>query len=356
MKGFQFQDPLWLLLLAPLLLVAVLAVRRQRQSAMLFSDVGLLAGLPRTLASRFQRAVPWLRVLGMTLLVVAMARPRHGKEEFRIQTDGIAIEMCLDRSGSMQALDFQLDGQRVDRLTAVKKVFRDFVAGGGPLRGRRDDLVGLIDFGGFADSKCPLTLDHDALLEVLEAVEIPEPIFDAAGNTINQAILEEDLATAIGDAVVLAVERLKDARAKSKVIILLSDGKQTTGVIEPAEAAEAAALCGIRIHTIGVGSTGTAPVPEIDAFGRKVIRQNHVELDEDTLKMLAERTGGRYFHAVDVGMLESVYADIDRMERTPATGRRYTSYAELYPYAMVPGMVLILLEVLLVCTRFRTLP
>ncbi len=355
MSGFRFQDPLWLLLLAPLLVYGFLTLRHRRASV-LFSDVNVLAGIPQTLAGRARQMLPGLRVLGMALLIIALARPERGQEEFRVQTEGIAIEMCLDRSGSMQAMDFRVNGKPVNRLTAVKNVFRDFVIGNGPLHGRPDDLIGLIDFGGVADCKCPLTFDHDALMETLNAVQIPEPIFDLSGDMINQAVLTEDIATAIGDAVILAIDRLKDAPVRSKVIVLLSDGKQTAGVVKPAEAAEVARLYGIRIHTIGVGSKGVAQVPETDASGRTVIREQPVDLDEDTLKMLAQATGGRYFHVPNTDMLKTVYGEIDQLEKTPTMGRRYTRYRELYQYAMLPGIGLILLEILLVCTRLRSLP
>ena len=356
MMGFRFQNPMWLLTLVPLIVVGLLVLRRQRNVAVLFSDVGLLRALPKTFALRIKRAVPWLRILGLALVIVALARPQEGNDEYRIQTEGIAIQMCIDRSGSMQAMDFQLDRQRVNRLTAVKDVFRDFVAGEDELPGRPDDLIGLIAFGGYADAKCPLTLDHGALLQVLDQVQIPEPIRDRQGHVINQRLLEEEMSTAIGDAVVLGVDRLKDAKAKSKVLILLSDGENTAGVVEPAEAAETADTFGIKIYTIGVGSTGMAPFPQIDAFGREFLTRRPVKLDEETLKMLATTTGGEYFHAGNTEALKNVYAEIDQLEKTLSEGRLYTEYRELYQYAMFSGFGLILLHILLVCTRFRSLP
>ncbi len=358
MRGLRFQDPMWLWLLVPLLLVAVWAVRRRRLVAILYSDVQILRSLPVTLALRVKRLLPWVRVLGLGLLIAALARPQHGREEFRIRTEGVAIQMCLDRSGSMQAMDFHLDGRRVNRLEAVKGVFRDFVVGKGGLPGRPDDLIGLIAFGGYADGKCPLTLDHGALLQVLETVEIPQPIEDSRGRIINARLLEEELATAIGDALALAVDRLKDqgVKAKSKVIILLSDGENTAGVIDPPDAAEAAKAFGVKVYTIGVGTTGRAPFPAVDPFGREVLIAQRVRLDEETLKMLAETTGGRYFNAQNTQALEDVYAEIDRLEKTVSEGRLYTEYRELYQYAMFPGLGLVLLEIVLACTRFRSLP
>ena len=356
MTGLRFQDPLWLLLLIPLLGLGLLAIRRQQRVAVLYSDVSILGSLPVTLALRVKRLLPQVRILGMALVVIALARPQHGREEFRVRAEGVAIQMCIDRSGSMRAMDFRLDGKQVNRLEAVKRVFRDFVAGNGRLPGRPDDLIGLIAFGGYADAKCPLTLDHGALLQVLDSVEIPRPIFDSRGNLLNQSLFEEDLQTAIGDAVTLAVDRLKDVKAKSKVVILLSDGEQTAGVIDPPEAAETAKTFGIKIYSVGIGSTGWAPMPMEDRFGRTVLQRQPVRLDEETLELLAETTEGRYFNAEDTEALEKVYAEIDKLEKTLSEGRLYTEYRELYQYAMFPGLGLILLEILLVCTRFRSLP
>jgi Ca-activated chloride channel family protein len=285
-------------------------------------------------------------------VILALARPQLGKEEFRIRTEGIAIEMAIDRSGSMRALDF---GDET-RLEVVKRVFRDFVAGKDDLEGRPDDLIGLVVFGGFADSKCPLTLDHGALLQVLKTVEIPQLIRDHRGNPLNLNLVEEEMQTAIGDALALGVARLKEIEAESKVLILLSDGKNTAGIIDPAEAADAAKAFGIKIYSIGVGSTGKVPMELEDEYGRKYRRQVYVELDEATLKMLAEKTEGRYFNARNEASLVEIYQEIDAMEKTKTEGRLYTEYKELFQYALLPGLALILLELLLAATRFRSLP
>jgi len=290
------------------------------------------------------------------LVVLALARPQRGLQEFRVRTEGIAVQMCLDRSGSMQAMDFQLDGKRTNRLTAVKKVFRDFVVGGSNLVGRPDDLIGLVAFGGFAEAKAPLTLDHGALLQVLDSVEIPKPVTDSRGRVLNQQLYQEEMATAIGDAVVTAVERLKDVTAKSKVIILLSDGEQTAGIADPQQAADVARTHGVKIYSIGVGSTGPAPFPAVDRFGREVLVRQDVRLDAETLTAIAESTGGKYFHAENTKALEDVYAEIDRLEKTLTEGRLYTEYRELYSWFLLPGITLVFGECLLSATRFRSLP
>lgn len=356
MNGFRFQDPLWMLLLIPLIACGWLAIRRQRRSVVMYSSIEILKALPQTLALRVKRLLPWLKIVGLGLVVVALARPQHGREEFRVRTEGVSIEMCVDRSGSMLAQDFVLDQDRVNRLEAVKHVLHQFVAGDGEFDGRPDDLIGVVGFGGFADAVCPQTLDHGALLEVLKSLEVAAPVRDATGRVINADLLREEQATAIGDAVALAVDRLKDVEAKSKVIILLSDGENTAGVVEPQEAAEAAESFGVKIYSVGVGTTGMAPFPAVDPFGRDVLSPRPVRLDETTLKMLAETTGGRYFNAQDTQTLEQVYAEIDKLEKTETEGRLYTEYRELFQYWMVSGLCCVLLEVLLASTRFRSLP
>ena len=356
MNVFRLQDPAWLWLLIPVMGLSLLSLRRQRQTAVLYSSVALLRDLPVTFAQRVRRILPWFQIGGMMLIVFALARPQSGREEFRIRTEGIAIQMCIDRSGSMQALDFPLDGQRVNRLDAVKHVFRQFVAGEASFDRRPDDLIGLVVFGGFADAKCPPTLDHGALLEVLDTVKIAEPVTDKQGRVINENLWQEEQATAIGDAIAVAVDRLKDVKSKSRVIVLLSDGENTAGVIEPAEAAEAAAAFGIRIYAIGVGTTGMAPFPTVDAFGRRALQAQPVRLDEATLKMLADKTSGHYFNAQGTDALADVYAEIDRLEKTETEGRLYTEYREIFQSLMLPGLAFVLIPVALTATRFRGLP
>ena len=356
--SFRFQAPLWLLLLIALGVIGVLAIRRQRRVAVLFSDVSLLRTLPATLALRIKRGLPWVRLLGLALVIVALARPQRGIEEFRLHTEGVAIQMCIDRSGSMAALDFNLDGQQVNRLAVIKRVFHDFVMGKGKLSGRPDDLIGLITFGGFVEPKCPLTLDHGALIQVLDAVEIPHPIFDSHGREINQRLWQEDSATAIGDCLAVAANRLKDMKTKSKVIILLTDGEQTAGVLSPLDGAKIAKTYGVKVYTIGIGTNGmvTIPDPYPDAFGRTVLHQQVFPLDERTLQQIAEATGGKYFSAQDVERLEDVYAEIDRLEKSPSEGRLYSEYRELYQWFLLPGLALTLVQVVLAGTRFRSLP
>ncbi len=358
MTGFQFQDPLWLLLLLPLALAAVWAVYRRRRAAVLFSDVTIPRALPVTMALRVKRLLPWMGFLAIAALIVALARPQQGRDKEYFTTEGIAIEMCLDRSGSMQAMDFGIDDERVDRLTVCKETFNDFVLGNKEknLPGRRDDQVGLIAFGGYADDKCPLTLDHGVLEEIVDKTEVARPVYDDQGRIINQKLFEEEQLTAIGDAIAMAVDRLKDAEAKSKVIILLSDGSNNAGVVLPEEAAAAAKAHEIKIYTIGIGSAGMAPFPAIDPSGKKVLVMQPVEFDEQTLAMMADVTGGKYFNARSTEALEEVYAEIDQLEKTKNEGLIFTQYRDLYRYPTFAGLGLLLLGIVLVSTRFRSLP
>ena len=249
-------------------------------------------------------------------------RPQSGLVDFTKRAEGIAILMCIDCSGSMETADIHLDGGNVARLEAVRRVFHDFVEGKGELRGRPDDLIGLMAFGGYPESLCPLTLDHDALLELLDTVQVAE-----------RGAYEERL-TAIGDALMVAIQRLsdKEVKAKSKIIILLSDGQQTTGVFDPLEAAKIAAGMDIKIYTVGL------------------------ETNEPTLKSVADITGGYNFVATKAEGLKEACRKIDQeLKKSPIEGRIYTQYRELFPYALLPGLGLVLLEFVLACTRFRSL-
>jgi len=357
MTGLRFESPFWLAALPPLLAFFWWRRRSVRREAATYSSAELLRDLPRTFAQKIGWLPPALRLTGLVLLVIALARPQQGRSETRIFGEGIAIQMCIDRSGSMRAMDFELDGKRVSRLEAVKRVFRDFVAGDDKdLPGRRDDLIGLVAFGGFAVGRCPLTLDHGALLQSLESVKIPEPLRDSRGRIVEHDDYREELATAIGDALTLGCKRLDEVDAKSKVLVLLSDGKNTAGVIDPLDAADLAKTLGIRVHTIGVGTTGTAPFPAIDFSGRSILTPQQVEMDAVTLQAIADRSGGQFFHADNTAALQRVYADIDTLEKSKTEGRVYTEYRELYASVLLPGALLLLLELILRATRFRSLP
>ena len=262
--------------------------------------------------------------------------------------------MVLDVSGSMQALDFEIDGKNVSRLDAVKHVVQEFVLGSrqSGLSGRPDDLVGLVAFGGFADSKCPLTLDHGALVDMVKELEVPRLVRDNQGRVINN----EELATAIGDGVAVGVDRLRGARAKSKVMILLTDGDCNAGVVDPREAAGIAEGSGIRLYTIGIGRNGMVPFPAEDAFGNRVLVPQEFPIDEELLREMAKTGSGRYFHASDSEGLTQVYAEIDKLEKSRLEETKFSEYTELFRWLAAPGFALILLVGVLAETRFRSLP
>ena len=247
--------------------------------------------------------------------------------------------MVVDHSGSMSARDFVKGDLSVDRLSVVKSVFRDFVVGGSFGAGRPDDPVGLIGFARYADGLCPLTLDHGNLISILEDLQI---VTDP----------EED-GTALGEGLALAVERLRRNAATSKIVILLTDGVSNAGDIPPLQAAELAAAHGIRVYAIGAGRTGYAPVP---VGGQTVLRRAYVEIDEKTLQAIADRTGGRYFHATNAEGLAAVVKEIDTLERSEVTEIRYLEYEEHYAPFAGTALFLMALSGLLGGTLLRRLP
>jgi Ca-activated chloride channel family protein len=358
MEAFRLYSSFWLIL-APVMLAGLWwRFRPQRQPAAVFSSVADLKGLPVTRAQRLRRCLPYLYGLGLCLVIAGLARPQAGRAESRISGEGIAIEIVLDVSGSMEAIDFQLAGRDVSRLDAVKHVIREFVLGSraSGLSGRRDDLIGLVAFGGFADSKCPLTLDHGALVDIVQGLEIPKPVRDQRGQMINADTLREELATAIGDGVAVGVDRLRGAKAKSKVLVLLTDGDNNAGVVDPREAARIAAESGIRLYTIGIGRNGVVPVPQEDAFGNRVLVPAQFPIDEDLLREMAQTARGQYFHASDSEGLAQVYAVIDKLEKSKFEETKYSEYTELFRWFAAPGLAVILIIGVLIETRFRSLP
>lgn len=356
MDSFRFYSWFWLLLLP--VVGMLLWSQSRRPASAVFSSIASLKSLPVTVMQRVRRTLPWFYGIGLCLVVMGLARPQSGKSESRITGEGIAIELVLDVSGSMEALDFQLDGKDVGRLEAVKHVISQFILGskGSGLTGRKDDLVGVVAFGGFADSKCPLTLDHGALVDIVDGLEVPKPIRDRNGRVINAQSLQEELATAIGDGVALGVDRLRDAKAKSKVLVLLTDGDNNAGVVDPREAAAIAKELGIKAYTIGIGRNGVVPVPQEDEFGRTILVPAQFRIDEDLLREIAQTTGGIYFHASNSEALTEIYAQIDQLEKSQFEESKYSEYTELFRWFSGSGLALILVVNILRETRFRSLP
>ena len=336
-------DPqaLLLLLLVPPLLWWV--SRRQAPVGIAYPALGELVRLPPSWPARLRRGLPWLRALVLILTILALARPQWGVEATRLQREGIAIAMVVDISSSMGALDLQLGDRQVNRLDVVKATFREFVTGDdGALAGRDGDIIGMITFARYADALSPPTLDHDALLGLLDQVEIV-------------ALPDED-GTAIGDGMVAAIEPLRAAAGASKVMILLTDGSHNAGDVEPMQAAQIAAALGIKVYTIGAGTRGIALMPTRDRDGSINYAPAQVFIDEFTLERIASLTGGQYFRATDTAALRSIYGEIDRLEKARHVAESYQTYVDFFPVMVAAGLALLLLEVLLVNTRLRTVP
>jgi Ca-activated chloride channel family protein len=338
---FAHPEALLLLLLVPLL--AVLVRRRAIPRAIGFPVSGELARLRPSLAARLHAVLPWLRALIVGLAVIALAGPQWGVETTTIEHEGIAVAMVIDTSSSMSAIDLRLDDRPTSRLEVVKATFRDFVAGGDDgLDGRSGDVIGMVIFARYADNISPPTLDHEALLGLLDEVGIVE--------------LPPEDGTAIGDAIVRAIDLLGEADGASKVMILLTDGSYNAGEVEPLVAAQIASAYGIRIYTIGTGTRGTALMPVTAADGGTDYLPSDVTIDEATLEQIAQLTDGRYYRATDAEALRSIYAEIDRLEKAQNVAEHLQRYVEIFPLAVALALALLVLEIVLVTTRLRTIP
>jgi Ca-activated chloride channel family protein len=327
-------QPEWLWLLALLPFALLWLGRRGAVAAVEYSDVALARKAAQATRSRPGRWLRLLPILACALMIVGLARPQLGHGSTTVTANGINIMLGLDVSGSMQALDFKVDNQRVNRIQIVKSVVSKFIDE------RPNDRIGLIAFAGAPYLVSPLTLDHDWLQQNLERVQ--------TGGV-------ED-GTAIGSAIAAGVNRLREAPAKSKVMILLTDGVNNTGKISPIAAAEAAKVLGVKIYTIGVGVRGEAPVPVMDEFGHTQLVMAKVDVDEATLQRIATMTGGAFYRATDTGSLQKIYEQINRLETSAQTVSKFEHYQELYAWALIPALGILGLGLGLEQTRFRRLP
>lgn len=328
---FRFAYPqafILLVLLVPLVYYSVRSGGRQRSVA--FSSLGLLgkAGLVASPWKRYGKLA--LRALVLILIVLAIARPQTGRSESTVRTEGIDIVLVLDTSSSMQAEDFKPR----NRLYVAKEVVKEFVSK------RHNDRMGLVVFSANAITQCPLTLDYDILTELVDTVDF--------------GMLEDG--TAIGVALATACNRLRDSEAKSRVVILLTDGRNNMGVVAPTTAAEVAKALDIKVYTIGVGKKGRAPVPVSDPlFGRRLVPME-VQLDEKGLREIADITGGRYFRATDADELAQIYDHIDELEKTTIETQTFTSYTDRFAWFVLPGLLLFTFELLLAESALREIP
>jgi Ca-activated chloride channel family protein len=330
----RFLQPEWFWLLSLLPIVMLWRGRRGPIAAIEYSDVSLAREVARGSRSRIGRLVWLLPILAGALMIVGLARPQRAHSRTEVSANGIDIVLGLDVSGSMQALDFLVDNQRVNRIEVVKSVVSKFIDE------RSDDRIGLIAFAGAPYLVSPITLDHDWLQQNLERVTV------GAG----------DDGTAIGSAIAAGVNRLRLTPAKSKVIILLTDGINNTGKISPLAAAEAAKAMGVKIYTIGVGVRGFAPIPVRDAAGNTRLMTMKVDVDEKTLQAVAQETGGKFYRATDTDSLQKIYEEINRFEKTAQTVRKFERTEELYPLALIPALAMLGLSLTLQQTRLRRLP
>ena len=330
-----FAHPYFLLLLLLLPLLAWLKGKVGFQPAFLYSSVQLVRGITGITRSRAGAILAQMRWLALALFFIALARPQVGEGETKVTASGVDIVVAIDLSGSMSSEDFELQGQRVNRLAIAKDVLQKFVDK------RPNDRIGLVAFARDAYIAAPLTLDHDFLLQNLERLEIATPDRDG---------------TAIGSALTAALNRLRELKSKSKMVILMTDGQNNAGNVPPLTAAEAAETLAVKVYTIGVGTRGMAPIPYIDPFGRKRYDQQPVDIDEATLQQISRRTGGKYYRADKTETLRSIYDEIDRLEKTEAIVKKYQRYREMFPFVALPGLVVLLLEIILNHTVWRKLP
>ncbi|MCH7871067.1 MAG: VWA domain-containing protein [Planctomycetes bacterium] len=337
----------WALLLVLLLpLLWLLWTRPARRGVIRFSSLTALRASGLSWTRRARLMLPILRTLALICLIVTVARPQRPDQTSRIYTEGIAIQMVLDTSGSMLDTDLSPPGKRLSRLDVVKDVFKRFVLGQGELPGRTDDLIGMIRFAQYPDSVCPLTLDHDSLIDILQQTTIP---VDRRGN-----VPQEYNATAIGDGLALAVERLKDLRRTvgsgeqltitSRIVILLTDGENNAGFITPEQAGELAATYGIKVYTIMAGT------------GRGDRFRNRRPVDDSALREIAEKTGGRFFTARSAAALEQIYGQIDQLERTRTEERKFVRWGDLSHPWLLAAFIFISVQTLLDSTRLRKIP
>jgi len=336
----EFREPLFLglVFLAPL----AFWLASRLSATIIYSSLRLPDRAPRSLRIRLAVMPAWLLAIGVACLSIALAGPRTGDATSIVKREGIAIMLVVDRSGSMNARDFVRDDVSVSRLDAVKSVLAQFVTGGEVGGGRPNDLIGVVAFGTYADAVCPLTVDHRNLVTILNELAVPKERSEGR--------------TAIGDGLALAVERLRTYPAKSKVAIVLTDGVNNAGNLSALQAAELASSHGIKVYTVGAGSSGVAPMPMRDPTGRTFLVKQRVEIDEETLKRMAERAGGRYFNARDADGLAETYRAIDALERSELTEIRYLQYREHYPAFVGAALVLILVSTLAGSTVLRRLP
>ena len=330
-----FGHPYLLLLLLLLPIVAWLKGKRGRPPAFVYSSVQLVRGILNVTRAKSGGFLAALRWLTLALCIIALSQPRLTKSETKVSASGIDIAVAIDLSGSMQSEDFEVGGNRLNRLAMAKEVLKKFI------EKRPSDRIGIVVFATDAYIAAPLTLDHEYLLKNLERLQI--------------GAIEENR-TAIGSGLSTAINRLRELKSKSKIVILMTDGQNNSCKVDPLTVAEAAQALGVKVYTIGVGMQGQAPMPVRDIFGRKQYQMVPVDIDEPTLQKIADKTGGRYYRADNAKKFQEIYAEIDKLEKTEAEVKKFSQHRELFAWLISPGLGLLLLETLLRHTVWRRLP
>ncbi|MDE5544651.1 MAG: VWA domain-containing protein [Bacteroidales bacterium] len=325
---FAYPKLLWLLLILPPLGYWLFARDKKTRPYLHYSDSSYRSVLKKTWRQRLYPSLHVLRLLAVALLVVALARPQSTSKQSSKNIEGVDIVMAMDISGSMLAEDFS-----PNRLEASKQLAREFV------RGRESDRIAVVAFSGEAYTQCPLTIDHGILENRIRQLK--------------SGVITDG--TALGDGLAVSINRIRQSDAKSKVIILLTDGVNNAGSIDPLTASDIAKTYGIRVYTIGVGTRGLAPYPYKTPFG--IQYQNvQVEIDENLLKQIADETGGMYFRATNKNRLKAVFEEIDKLEKTKIEVLSYEQRAEEFKPFLWAALALLLLELLLRLSVFKTLP
>jgi Ca-activated chloride channel homolog len=332
-----FLHPYLLLLLLLLPLLAWLKGHRGAPPAFVYSSTQLLRPVLNATRSRAGAFLALFRWAALALLIVALAQPRLTKSEVKVTASGIDIVVALDMSNSMVSEDFEVRGKRVNRFDMARAVLKKFI------ENRPNDRIGLVAFASQAFIATPLTLDHEFLQKNIDRLKI--------------GVIDENR-TAIGSALSTAVNRLREIQSKSKIVILMTDGQNNSGRIAPLTAAEAAEALKVKVYTIGVGMRGQAPMPtgRNPFTGQTMYQLIPVDIDEDTLEKIADRTGGKYYRADNAKRFQQIYAEIDRLEKTEKEVKKFAQHRELFAWAITPGLGLLLLEILLRHTWWRRLP
>jgi Ca-activated chloride channel family protein len=331
----RFHDPAVLILLALLVPLAMMIRRRERSRPALPVPGSVRPILlPETLRSRLARLLPYLRLPVLALAILACARPQAVERETKVRSEGADLIVALDLSTSMLAEEQRGEGARENRLAMAKGVLRDFI------RGRSGDRLGLVAFAARPYPAVPLTLDHDWLEQAIDRLDTGS--------------IEDG--TALGDAVLAALNRLRDKPVGSRAVILITDGRNNAGAASPRLAAAAAKALGIKVHAIGIGSRGSAVIPVASPLGGTIYRRVDADLDETTLREIAETTGGSYFRADDRRGLGRVFGEIDRLEKSPAEVKVFFTFRELYPPFLLAALAFLLAEFTLRHTWLRRFP